>query len=346
MAEGLVNYTRLDDPEDVVVTTQGRPISPDDEMRVVVDDDGARVAPGEVGHLLTRGPYTIRGYYRAPEHNATRLHRRRLLPHRRPGPARRPSGYLVVEGRAKDQINRGGEKIAAEEVENHLLAHPAVARRGRGRPCPTRSSASAPARSSSRVRDRSRRAAAALAAFLRERGLAAYKVPDRVEFVDAFPQTGVGKVSKKALREPRWPTTRAARHPEPPTPRGDPSMALPAIAPYAHARRRELPANRVGLDARPRAAVLLVHDMQRYFLAAFSPDRVAGDAAASRNIPRCASTAPALGIPVVYTAQPGEQTPEQRGLQRDFWGRGMAAARRRRGGDRRRAGARATATSC
>ena len=41
MAEGLVNYTRLDDPEETVVTTQGRPISPDDEIRVV-DDDGRR----------------------------------------------------------------------------------------------------------------------------------------------------------------------------------------------------------------------------------------------------------------------------------------------------------------
>ena len=37
-----------------------------------------------------------------------------------------PSGYLVIEGRSKDQINRGGDKIAAEEVENHLLAHPSV----------------------------------------------------------------------------------------------------------------------------------------------------------------------------------------------------------------------------
>src|SRR5690606_32527412 len=69
MAEGLVNYTRLDDPEDIATTTQGRPLSPADEIRIV-DDADRPVPDGEVGHLLTRGPYTIRGYYRADEHNA------------------------------------------------------------------------------------------------------------------------------------------------------------------------------------------------------------------------------------------------------------------------------------
>lgn len=54
MAEGLVNYTRLDDPEEIIVNTQGRPMSPFDEVRVL-DDDGRDVAPGEAGHLFTRG---------------------------------------------------------------------------------------------------------------------------------------------------------------------------------------------------------------------------------------------------------------------------------------------------
>ena len=69
MAEGLVNYTRLDDPEDLIVACQGRPISPDDEVRVV-DDHDQPVAEGEVGHLLTRGPYTIRGYHNDAVANA------------------------------------------------------------------------------------------------------------------------------------------------------------------------------------------------------------------------------------------------------------------------------------
>lgn len=69
MAEGLVNYTRLHDPLDVVVGTQGRPISPDDEV-LVVDDHGHPVAEGGIGHLLTRGPYTIRAYHNDPAANA------------------------------------------------------------------------------------------------------------------------------------------------------------------------------------------------------------------------------------------------------------------------------------
>ncbi|MBW7461020.1 2,3-dihydroxybenzoate-AMP ligase, partial [Paenibacillus sepulcri] len=108
------------------------------------------------------------------------------------------TGYLVVEGRAKDQINRGGDKVAAEEVENHLLAHAAVL---------DAAVVSMPdeflgERSCAFVIPRGHPPSAAeLKKFLRERGLAPYKIPDRVEWVESFPQTLVGKVSKKALRE-------------------------------------------------------------------------------------------------------------------------------------------------
>ena len=62
MAEGMLMFVRLDDPEDVRMETVGRPISPDDEVRLV-DNDDREVAPGEVGEFLARGPYTLRGYY-------------------------------------------------------------------------------------------------------------------------------------------------------------------------------------------------------------------------------------------------------------------------------------------
>jgi 2,3-dihydroxybenzoate-AMP ligase len=195
MAEGLVNYTRLDDPHDVVVSTQGRPMSPADEIRIV-DDDDRDVADGEVGHLLTRGPYTIRGYYRADAHNARAFTADGFY---RTGDLvrRTATGHLVVDGRAKDQINRGGEKIAAEEVEGHLLAHPSVA------------DAAVVAMPDAQLGERtcawivSRGAAPSprdLAAFLRERGIARFKVPDRVEVIEVLPRTAVGKVDKRALR--------------------------------------------------------------------------------------------------------------------------------------------------
>jgi 2,3-dihydroxybenzoate-AMP ligase len=195
MAEGLVNYTRPEDSPEVVAGTQGRPMSAGDEVRVV-DPLGRDVAPGEVGALLTRGPYTIRGYYRAPEHNAEAFTADGFY---MTGDLVRqlPSGHLVVEGRAKDQINRGGEKVAPAEVEHHLLAHPGVLdacviglpddRLGERTCAVVLPRGDAPT-------------AVELRRFVRGRGVAAFKVPDRVTFVDTFPTTGVGKVSRRELR--------------------------------------------------------------------------------------------------------------------------------------------------
>ncbi|HEY0061762.1 MAG TPA: (2,3-dihydroxybenzoyl)adenylate synthase [Telluria sp.] len=196
MAEGLVNYTRADDDAELIAGTQGRPISPDDEVRVV-DDDDQPLPQGALGHLQTRGPYTIRGYYRADLHNSRAFTADGFY---RTGDLVRQlaSGHLVVEGRAKDQINRGGDKVAAEEVENHLLAHSAVhdvalvampdAYLGE-RSCAFVIARGAPPRKGE------------LTAFLRARGLAQFKIPDRIEFVGHFPKTGVGKVDKRQLRE-------------------------------------------------------------------------------------------------------------------------------------------------
>jgi 2,3-dihydroxybenzoate-AMP ligase len=196
MAEGLVNYTRLDDPEEIIVSTQGRPMSEYDEIRVV-DDEDVELKSGEVGQLLTRGPYTIRGYYKAEDYNA-----RAFTPNGfyRTGDLVRvdESGYIVVEGRAKDQINRGGEKIAAEEIENHLLAHDAV----HDAAIVSMPDGFLGERTCAFVIPRQRvPTAGELKKFLRERGLAVFKIPDRVEFVQSFPYTPLGKVSKKELRQ-------------------------------------------------------------------------------------------------------------------------------------------------
>ncbi len=196
MAEGLVNYTGLNDSEETIVSTQGRPMSPYDEIRVV-DEEDCVVKPGETGELLTRGPYTIRGYYKAEDYNAKAF---TVDGFYRTGDLVRvsASGYIIVEGRAKDQINRGGEKIAAEEVENHLLAHDAVF---------DAAIVSMPdkflgERSCAFVIPYHRTPTAGeLKNFLKKRGIAAYKIPDRIEFVDSFPFTPFGKVSKKMLRQ-------------------------------------------------------------------------------------------------------------------------------------------------
>ncbi|WP_369249783.1 (2,3-dihydroxybenzoyl)adenylate synthase [Streptomyces sp. R41] len=202
IGEGLLTHTRLDDPDDVVLTTEGRPLSGADEIRVV-DDAGRDVSPGEVGELLARGPYTIRGYYRAAEQNAKAFTPDGFF---RTGDLVRltPERNLVVSGRVKDIIHRGGDKVSAEEVENHLLAHPAVrdvavvglADDSLGE----RVCAYVIAESDPDAAPGERLRLGRLKAFLKERGLAAYKLPDQLELVDSFPKTPVGKVDKKVLR--------------------------------------------------------------------------------------------------------------------------------------------------
>ena len=198
MAEGLLCATRHDDPEDVVVETQGRPVSPDDEIRVV-DEDDKDVALGEIGELICRGPYTIRGYYRAAEHNRAAFTDAGFY---RTGDMVRlhPSGNLIVEGRRKDLINRGGEKISAEEIENLLLGHPAVLNAAVvAMPDPVLGE-----RACAYVIPRAGAAPtlAELTRFLSEdRKIARFKLPERLELRDRLPMTAVGKISKKDLRE-------------------------------------------------------------------------------------------------------------------------------------------------
>ena len=200
MAEGLVSYTRFDMNKEQIVHTQGLKISMDDEILIVNDEDEP-VLLGEVGHLLTRGPYTIRGYYNAPEHNQRSFTSDGFY---RTGDLvrLREDGCIVVEGRAKDQINRGGEKIATEEVEQALMTYPQVKLVALvGMPDDVLGEKSCAfilwqvqPDDPSEVR-----CALLLKRHLQEFGLATYKIPDRIEFLDQFPYTAFGKIDKKAL---------------------------------------------------------------------------------------------------------------------------------------------------
>ncbi|MBL7632514.1 (2,3-dihydroxybenzoyl)adenylate synthase [Frankia nepalensis] len=196
MAEGLLNYTRLDDPDELVFTTQGRPLAAADEVRVV-DSAGADVAPGEVGELWTRGPYTIRGYYRAAAHNATAFSPDGYY---RSGDLVRqlPTGHLVVEGRVKDVINRAGESVATGELEDHLLGHSAITQAAVvGLADETLGESICAVVTLSPGGELT---LAALRGYLVERGVARFKLPDRLVALDTLPLTAVGKIDKKELR--------------------------------------------------------------------------------------------------------------------------------------------------
>lgn len=198
MAEGLVNYTRLDDDLDTIVTTQGRPMCSLDEVKVL-DVQGKEVPDGEVGELATRGPYTIRGYYNAPEHNAKVFDEEGFY-HSGDLVRRNAQGYLTVVGRDKDQINRGGEKIAAEEIENLLLKHEFIMHSALVAMPDSMMGEKSCAFIVPKVAQHGMKSVS-LRKYLRGLGVADYKVPDRFEFIDNLPLTPVGKPNKVALRD-------------------------------------------------------------------------------------------------------------------------------------------------
>ena len=195
MAEGLLCFVRLDDSDEIRMETVGRPVCPDDELKLIDENDN-EVSVGEIGELLVRGPYTLRGYFRVPEYNA-----RTFTPDGfyRSGDLMRlhPTGNYIVEGRKKDLINRGGEKISAEEIENLILSHPAVLNVS----CVPMPDPVLGERTCAFVILQTRAALTLkeLTDFLLDKGIAKFKLPERLEIVDDFPLSKFGKVSKHVL---------------------------------------------------------------------------------------------------------------------------------------------------
>ncbi|GMU72570.1 MAG: AMP-binding protein [Burkholderiales bacterium] len=194
-AEGLLNMTRLDDPDTLRHDSSGRPVCPADEIRVV-DAQGRELPDGEAGELQARGPYTIRGYYRAPDADERAFTADGY--YRMGDIARRVDGYLYVEGRLKEQINRGGEKISCEEVEGHVLAHPDVQAA-----CVIAAPDEAFGERVCAVvilRPGARMDLEDLREFLRGQAIARFKWPEHLEVVNEFPISAAGKVLRRALR--------------------------------------------------------------------------------------------------------------------------------------------------
>ena len=197
MSEGLLTFVRLSDPEDVRLETVGLPVSPDDEVRIVDDDDNI-VPFGEVGEMCCRGPYTLRGYFGVPEYNA-RVFSSDGFYHSGDLMRQHRSGAYMVEGRKKDLINRGGEKISAEEVENLILSHPAV----KNVACIPVPDSALGERMCACVllRDGASLHFEELKDFLAGKEIAKFKLPERLEILADFPLSAFGKVSKKRLTE-------------------------------------------------------------------------------------------------------------------------------------------------
>ncbi len=195
-AEGLINMTRLDDPDALLLHSSGAPVGEADEIRVIDEDDN-ELPDGEAGELITRGPYTICGYYNAPDKNAEAFTADGY--YRMGDIVRKVGRYVYAEGRKKDMINRGGEKISCEEVENLIFAHPKVrAVTLVAMPDPVFGEKACafviPQPGEHLLFDE-------LIVFLKQQNIASFKLPERLEIVAEFPISPVGKILKRQLRD-------------------------------------------------------------------------------------------------------------------------------------------------
>ncbi|WP_331748206.1 AMP-binding protein [Streptomyces chartreusis] len=199
MGEGFFAMSTAKSTREARQTTIGVPLSPYDEFRVLEPGTECDVPDGEIGELVCRGPYTLRGYFDAPDINAAAFTSDGFY---RTGDlvcARTIDGErcLSVEGRIKDLINRGGEKVSAEEVEALLERHPSIR------------AAAVVAMPDERLGERA-------CAYLISEGealtmrevqdhlaslsVAKFKWPERLEWVPELPKTPVGKLDKRRLQ--------------------------------------------------------------------------------------------------------------------------------------------------
>lgn len=181
--------------------TQGRSVCSLDEFKLLEPETDTPVAPGTMGEFCFRGPSSLLGYYADPDATERTLTKDGFV---RTGDMMTEhiidgKSYFAFEGRLRDNINRGGEKIGCEEVEAFISRHPAIAdAKLVAMPDPIyieRGCAFLIIRPGQKAPD-----VKSLADFLIAQGLAKYKCPERIELVSEFPITRVGKVDKAVLR--------------------------------------------------------------------------------------------------------------------------------------------------
>ncbi|MCR8746646.1 (2,3-dihydroxybenzoyl)adenylate synthase [Romboutsia lituseburensis] len=197
IAEGLICCTSLDDEDEIIYNCQGTPISDMDEV-LIVDEDENEVEAENYGELIVRGPYTIHGYYNLEEVNKKCINKNGFF---KTGDKARvlKNGNYQIAGRIKEMINRAGEKITPFELEDILLKNNYIKNvqvvgikdnfLGE-RICVFILKDNNKELSLEEVR-----------MFLVEKGVATFKLPDQILYVEDWPLTSVGKISKNKLKE-------------------------------------------------------------------------------------------------------------------------------------------------
>jgi len=195
MVEGPCCMTRLDDDFDTICNTIGRPCCSYEEFKVV-DHDGNTLPPNAEGELVAKGPGIFTGYFKSD--NRGIFTQDGLL---RTGDLAKidAAGHIKITGRIKDIILRGGENISAVEIEELIIAHPAVEDVSViGMPDKDLGE-----RVCAYIKpvQRQKTSLEDIVLFMKGKGASALQLPERIEFIDEIPLTKAGKHDKKVLRE-------------------------------------------------------------------------------------------------------------------------------------------------
>lgn len=202
MTEGVCTFGRKSDPQEARYTTIGTPLSPGDEMKIYDPEEDRELPKGEVGELVIKGPYTFHGYYNAEDRNAEVFTKDGyyrsgdlMSVHEFDG-----EDFWTFEGRLKDFVSRGGEKINCEEVEMAARQHPGIADIAivamPDKEMDEKACAFVIPAIATEAPD-----VKGLMQFLVEKGMAKFKCPERIEIIDEFPQTDSGKTSKPKMKQ-------------------------------------------------------------------------------------------------------------------------------------------------
>ena len=201
ITEGMYCVSSLEDPLQARHESVGHPIDPANVIRLLEPESEIDVAPGGIGELTFRGPHIFTGYFNDPDADAGSFTSDGFF---RTGDLMRAIvidgvARYAFEGRLKDNINRGGEKFGAEEVEHLIARHPSIAD-ARVVAMPDKHYGEKACAFLTIRPGKTAPSLAELGDFLLGFGLAKYKLPERLETIAEFPLTRVGKVDKVALR--------------------------------------------------------------------------------------------------------------------------------------------------
>lgn len=197
MTEGAGTITRSTDTDEVVANTVGRGMCPYDVYKIV-DEEGNEIPSGKEGELAVQGPCIISGYYKSEGEDKAAFTQDGFL---RTGDVGKfdSEGNLIITGRKKDLIRRGGETIIPFEIEEMISEHPKVVQ------------VAVVGMPDARLGERicayvqplrgEKIAFEELISFLKERGASRMHLPERLELLEDFPLTPMQKVDKRAVRE-------------------------------------------------------------------------------------------------------------------------------------------------